>query len=203
MARRSQCWAVGPYCHRTFGQTPVLASLSQIQPTAICALQEVTASFSPPAHEHTTFKLIYTEEKKKYYWRNRKQATVSQRGKIHLPVYQWDDESKNHRDVFCGLLVFSVTLTGFKEIDDIHQTSREGFSCIQISYAGSTTAYSVAFLKVKISSVNLIKFTGTAALKRGLHKCLFYDEEVTRRVYTRPVCCNVGWCKNWRHVELL
>ncbi len=65
--------------------------------------------------------------------------------------------------MFCGPLVFSVTLTWFKEIDNIHRNSQEGFSCIQIDR--STTAYGVAFLKVKISSLHLIKFTETAALK--------------------------------------
>lgn len=47
MAQRLKRWAVKLYCHRTFGQTPVLASLSQMQPTDNTALQEVTAFFSP------------------------------------------------------------------------------------------------------------------------------------------------------------
>lgn len=42
--------------------------------------------------------------------------------------------------------IFCVT-DGFKEIDNVYRTSQEGFSHIQISYTGSTTAYGVAFFE--------------------------------------------------------
>lgn len=64
---------------------------------------------------------------------------------------------------FCGPLVFSVTVAGFKELDNIHRNSWEWLSRIRID--GRTAAYGVAFLKVKISSVHLIKFTEAAALE--------------------------------------
>lgn len=55
---------------------------------------------------------------------------------------------------------------GFKEIDNVYHTSQEGFSHIQISYTGSTTAYGVAFFEGQKSLllIKLIKFTETAAL---------------------------------------
>lgn len=40
----------------------ILASLSQIQPTTICALQEVPASFLPSCPRQTALELVYTEE---------------------------------------------------------------------------------------------------------------------------------------------
>lgn len=80
----------------------------------------------------------------------------------------WDDDTKTTESSLFPPLVFSVSLAGFKEIDNTHHNSLEGLSCIQI--VGSTTAYSVASLKLKISSVHLIKFTEAAAQKKKKKK---------------------------------
>lgn len=109
MVKRLWYWAVGPYCHRTFGQTPVFASLSQIQPTAVSSLQEVTAFFSPPAHDilfhaHLHRRKNTTEE-------TGNKLRCHREGKFAFLFIYRDDESKTTD--YVGPLVFSVTLTQF------------------------------------------------------------------------------------------
>lgn len=188
---------MSPYGHRTFGQTPALASLSQIQPTAINTLQEVTAFFSPAAHG-VRFQAHLHRRKENTTEETGNTPLCHREGKFAFLFMSWDDDTKTAESSLFPPLVFSVSLAGFKEIDNTHHNSLEGLSCIQI--VGSTTAYSVASLKLKISSVHLIKFTEAAAQKKKQkktswwwystnHLCL--SKEVTHRVDVWSVRWNV------------
>lgn len=97
------------------------------------------------------------------------------------------------------------TVTRFKEIDNIHHTSWERLSRIQISDAGSA-AYNVAFTECQNRfSVHLINFTeasrsesvtvvaecSAAQHENLVHK--FLNEEVTHGMATWSVCQDTCW----------
>lgn len=151
---------MGPYCHRTFGQTPVLASLSQIQPTAVSALQEVTSFFSPSAHGTEFRAHLHGRRTKKILLKKQEigHGVTKRENSVYL-ARRW----KQHYSMrLCGPRVFSVSTAACKEIDDKHRRILLIFRSVMVNVEGLYVAFWF-FWRSKSFWVNLIKFTETDA----------------------------------------
>lgn len=155
----------------------------------LSALYKKWLLFSPRLPTAYDFKLIYTI-KKKYYWRNRKYDTLIERE--NLPSCLADDTMKvKPQTQLCCPLVFSVTLAVFKEIDTIIHDK----GCYVFKSRDLQLPTVWLFLKVKISSVQLIKFTEAAVLKNMQHISPLPEQGSRHRGWT----CGqyVEMCMTW------